>query len=414
MKRTLWMLVLAAPLAAAQERTGPAVSTADRAFPVKEVELRQEGADLVVEYVEPSGAKGKLNGMDVVEISIAPLAPARAAGSDDVQVVLRTGDVLVGSVEEGGKDSLVLASESLGRVNVDFGHIEQVAFLSQKPSWQKTPPPGMKNDVILTASGDRPSGTLRSISKGKLVYFNERRKRDVELKNSDLNQIWFMAVGPKPPSPPSTLYALLALTDGGAVQGTVKRYSGGALVFTDLYGAERKVPAGGLSAIYFKNGRVMYLSDLDPAKVDENANYIRGSEPQLSDLNYPWQRDANAGDAGKLSIRGREFRKGLGVHARSELTFALGGAFSRFQATVGIDDYALRLSGLDQAGNVSFIVSADGKVLEKKSGVTSKTAPIALDIDVKGRQELTLTVDFGEDRSGQCDFADWALARLIR
>jgi hypothetical protein len=302
----------------------------------------------------------------------------------------------------------------MGRVNIDFGHIDLVGFLSQKSLWNKTPPPGMKNDVLITSTGDRPAGTIRSISKGKVVYFNERRKRDVELKTSDLMQVWFMPVGPKPPAPPSTLYALLALTDGGSIQGTVKSYSGGALVFKDLYDVERKVPAGGLSAIYFKNGRVMYLSDLDPVKVDENANYIRGPEPQLSDLAFPWQRDANAGDAGKLSIRGKEYRKGLGVHSRSELTYPLGGAFSRFQATIGIDDYALRLSGLDQAGNVNFIVSADGKVLEKKAGVTSKSAPIQLDVEVKGRQELMLTVDFGEDRSGQCDFADWALARLIR
>ena len=42
------------------------------------------------------------------------------------------------------------------------------------------------------------------------------------------------------------------------------------------------------------------------------------------------------------------------------------------------------------------------------------TAPIQISVDIKGVKELVLHVDFGEDRSGQGDFADWALARIIR
>jgi len=88
--------------------------------------------------------------------------------------------------------------------------------------------------------------------------------------------------------------------------------------------------------------------------------------------------------------------------------------FNRFQAVIGIDDHAIRLTGLDPVGNVSFIVSGDGKVLERRDAFTSKSAPLAISVDIKGVRQLTLLVDFGEDQSGQGDFADWALARIIR
>jgi hypothetical protein len=204
------------------------------------------------------------------------------------------------------------------------------------------------------------------------------------------------------------------MTDGSEIRGTPKSYGAGGLAFVDLYKTERTVAAGKVAGLYFKNGRVIYLSDLAPFKVDENANYIRAAEPLPGDLSFPWQRDANAGDGGRLRIRGQEFRKGIGVHARSSLTFALEGGFSKFQAVVGIDDHAVRLTGQDPVGNVNFVISGDGKVLERRDGVTSRTAPASLSVDVRGVKELVLLVDFGEDRSGQGDFADWALARIIR
>ncbi len=412
MPRLLVLLLAALPLAA-QERAPITLATADRSFPVRSLEIRPKEAGLVVEFEEANGTRGSLDALDVVEIGVAPPAPRATAGPDDVQVFLRTGDVLVGALGDPGADAVKLESASLGAVEIPFDRIDRVEFLSRRSEWLKAAP-AMKSDTLLLSSGDRPSGTLRSVGRGEAVYYNERRKKEISVKTRELSQVFLMPVGAKPPSPPATLHGVFALVDGGSVQGVAKSFQAGRLVFADLYGTERTVPAAGLSAVYFRNGRVIYLSDTPPARVDENANYLRAPEPGPGDLAFPWQRDANAGDGGKLSIRGREFRKGLGVHARSELTWKIDGAFRRFQATIGIDDHAIRLTGADPAGNASFVVLADGKVLHRRDGVTSRTAPIALDLDVTGAKELTLLADFGEDRSGQADFADWALARLIR
>jgi hypothetical protein len=296
---------------------------------------------------------------------------------------------------------------------VPFERIEHVRFLAHRLLWQKTLPK-IDKDTLFITSGDKPSGTLNSISKAGIDYYNAKRKKDIKLPVGTTSAIYLTPSGDKPPAPPTTLYSVFQLTDGSEIKGIIKGFSAGTLRFTDLYGTEHSVPNAGVAGIYFKNGRVIYLSDLVPARVEENANYIRVAEPQPSDLVLPWQRDGNAGDSGKLLIGGKEFRKGIGVHARSELTFTFDGGFTKFQATAGIDDYALRLSGFEQAGNVTFTVMADGKQVFRKEAVTSKTGGVPISVSVAGCKEITLIADFGDDRSGQGDFADWALARLIR
>lgn len=396
-----------------QERGKITITTLDRTFEVKRIEIKEGAGGLAITATELSDAVTTIPGPDVVEIGFEAGETRPAPGPDDVEILLRTGDRLVGALGDPQTEAIQLASPSLGATTVPFGSVDQVRFLAHRTAWPKSAGE-IKGDTLFTASGDKPVGTIKTIGRGEIVYHHERRKRDVTLATKDALVVCFVPIPPDPPAPPPTLYAIVQLTDGSEIRGAPKSYGAGGLAFTDLYKTERTVAAGKVAGLYFKNGRVIYLSDLAAAKVDENANYIRAPEPLPGDLSYPWQRDTNAGDSGRLRIRGQEFRKGIGVHARSSLTFAIDGGFSRFQAILGIDDHAIRLTGQDPVGNVSFAVLGDGKTLERKEGVTSRTAPVSLSVDIKGVKELTLLVDFGEDRSGQGDFADWALARIIR
>jgi hypothetical protein len=409
---SLWWAAASLALGA-QERSRITITTLDRSFAARKIEIRAGTDGLTLVATDESDAVAAIPGIDVVEVGFAPVTPRTSPGPDDVEILLRTGDRIVGTLGEPREETVQVASASLGPTSVPFARIDQVRFLARRAEWPKVSGQ-ITRDTLYTASGDRPTGTIRSLGRGEIVYIHARRDRETKLATKDAVAASFVPIPPEPPAPPSTLYAIVQLTDGSELRGTPKSYGNAGLVFTDLYGGERTVSAAGVAGLYFKNGRVIYLSDLSPSKVEENANYIRMPEPLPGDLSYPYQRDAGAGDGGRLLIRGKEFRKGLGVHARSALTYTLDGAYSKFQATVGIDDYAVRLSGLDPVGNVSFVVLGDGQVLERRDGITSKSPPIILTVDVKGRKELTLLVDFGEDRSGQGDFADWALARVIR
>ena len=132
----------------------------------------------------------------------------------------------------------------------------------------------------------------------------------------------------------------------------------------------------------------------------------------MFDLVWHYRRDRSV-DGNPLCLRGRVYRKGLGVHSRCELTYDLGGAYRRFLSDVGIDKEEKGKDELREDGNVDVKVLVDGKMLFERKGLTARDGPVPIDIDLTGAKRLTLLVDFG-DKLDICDHADWAAARLIR
>ncbi|UOQ73010.1 PQQ-dependent sugar dehydrogenase [Hymenobacter cellulosilyticus] len=139
----------------------------------------------------------------------------------------------------------------------------------------------------------------------------------------------------------------------------------------------------------------------------------------LSDLSWvsassgwgPVERDGSNGeqdpsDSKTISLGGVTYAKGLGVHAASEIVYALGGSYSRFLSDMGVDDE------VGNNGSVKFQVYLDG-VLTYESGVlTGSSATGRLDLNVSGSSELRLVVTNGGNDNGY-DHADWAGARLL-
>ncbi|MFF3485366.1 glycoside hydrolase family 97 catalytic domain-containing protein [Streptomyces sp. NPDC002701] len=124
----------------------------------------------------------------------------------------------------------------------------------------------------------------------------------------------------------------------------------------------------------------------------------------------PVERDGSngerdPGDGGRLTLRGKSYDKGLGVHAASEVVVELNGSYQRFTTVVGIDD---EVAG---KGSVAFEVLGDGRSLASTGVLTSADAARGIDVDVRGVQRLTLRVTDGGD-GVDSDHADWADARL--
>lgn len=82
----------------------------------------------------------------------------------------------------------------------------------------------------------------------------------------------------------------------------------------------------------------------------------------------------------------------------------LGGACTRFTATVGVDDE------VGDGGSASFRAVADGRALFTSPVRYGPDGGTPVDVDVTGARRLDLTVDGGGDISA--DHADWADARL--
>jgi uncharacterized protein (DUF1800 family) len=144
-------------------------------------------------------------------------------------------------------------------------------------------------------------------------------------------------------------------------------------------------------------------------------------DPYLSEL--PWQsatsgwgpveRDMSNGgqmaaDGKVLTINGRTFSRGLGVHAKSEIVYNLAKQFQRFVADVGVDDEVA-----EGQGSVVFEVYADGRKMFESTRMTRGMSARRVDLTVTGVGLLKLVVLDAGDGIGS-DHADWGGARVYR
>jgi alpha-galactosidase len=114
-----------------------------------------------------------------------------------------------------------------------------------------------------------------------------------------------------------------------------------------------------------------------------------------------------AGDGHPISIRGKTYAKGLGVHALSNIVYNLttAGSCTSFNSDVGIDDE------VNGAGSVVFQVLLDGVKAFDSGVVTGTSAVKTATVNVTGKSQLTLVVN--DDGDGlTADHSDWAGAQL--
>jgi lysophospholipase L1-like esterase len=157
-----------------------------------------------------------------------------------------------------------------------------------------------------------------------------------------------------------------------------------------------------------------------------NARLLSGTQPPppppasnsyLSDLPFtvnangwgPPEKDRSNGETGAndghtLTLNGKTYAKGLGVHAASDLSFNLNGQYNYFFSDVGIDDEV-------SSGSAVFQVWADGvKIYD--SGTLNANSPIkSMVVSVAGVKQLRLVVTDAGDGNAY-DHADWAGAAV--
>ena len=175
---------------------------------------------------------------------------------------------------------------------------------------------------------------------------------------------------------------------------------------------KKTIPAASVVHIAFRNKRVIYLSDLTPASANERP-YIEGEGA----IAFACRKDSCVvGPARPISIDGKVYRKGLGVHSYSLLVFKTDKKYSRFSAVAGLDD------STGGQGSVEIRVYGDKKKLfdsgllvgKKWAEKFPKASSGARDVnvDLRNVEELMLVVDFGPD-GDVLDRAAWANAFLV-
>jgi hypothetical protein len=108
----------------------------------------------------------------------------------------------------------------------------------------------------------------------------------------------------------------------------------------------------------------------------------------------------SAGDGAPLSVGGRGFERGIGLHAPSLIFVRLGGTCQRFTAGVGVDD------GGGSRGSAQFRVVADDEQLWESPIMLATSLPARVEVGLEGKRWMRLEVTTGDD-GPEGDWADW-------
>jgi hypothetical protein len=185
------------------------------------------------------------------------------------------------------------------------------------------------------------------------------------------------------------------LADGSSLLSQPPRLADGQLTLAPIGAREVTVPWSSVRTVRAFSPRLKYLSEMKPSRV---------LEQPLVTLLRPWQKNRSVA-GGALTLRGRTFENGIGVHSRCLLTYDVDQPGEWFLAVIGVDD-ATR-----GRGDCEFVVLGDGRELLRRR-VTGKDPPQPIRVDIEAVRQLTLAVEPGQDLD-LADHADWCDARIL-
>jgi hypothetical protein len=251
--------------------------------------------------------------------------------------------------------------------------------------------------AVLLSNGDRVSGKLTGVDRGSLTL-----ETNGAVAKLPLSRVEAVAIGRQPSAVSRQARYAVGLRDGSLLY--VGEVVANEKELRLKIGDAITLSGGNVEDVVFLQslgGRGVYLSDLEPAEY-RHVPYL--------DLAWPLARDRNVlGES--LVVGGKRYLKGLGMHSAGRVSYRLDEKYTRFEATVAMDDSA------NGRGSVTFGVYLlrDGKLSEAyESGIVrGGDAPQRVSVDVAGAQGITLVVDFAE-RGDEMDRADWLDARLMR
>ncbi|NLR93300.1 NPCBM/NEW2 domain-containing protein [Flammeovirga agarivorans] len=132
--------------------------------------------------------------------------------------------------------------------------------------------------------------------------------------------------------------------------------------------------------------------------------YLTKEKASLVDSFWKVMNDEGI-EGGKISISGKKYNHGLGVHAPSKLVFPIESNYKTFAVIPGAND--------SNGGLIRMRILVDNKEVFNSGPIRSqKQKPELLQIDVQGKKEITLIVD-EEDGDKGGDHASWAGAYFM-
>jgi hypothetical protein len=401
--------------------------------------------------VKLTGVRGRDN---TLELSVQHLGRSRWVGVKDVlalhgpapkvessvAVYLVAGGELKGRLSSGGAldeldETVLVATPALGTVPVQVDRLRCVVFRSNAPlagpaAFQLPKGTKEKEAVFKRARRgfDTILGEVERFTADGILFQPTRAEAPLLFRYSELAAFALRGgvgpegAGPEGTGPHTVGQVQLITTAGDLLRVRLLRVAEGKL-WISTEGVELQVPLTRIAALSFRGGNFrggkgrVYLSELPVLREEERASADDlGARPLFK---YRRDRTASGGFVGSrrhpadgfLTVDGRTYGKGLGVHSRSQLVFRVPDGHTRFHALVGIDDEVLALG---VRGNADVRVKMRDKVLFTAKGLQRGQPPRNLGIlKVEPGALLTLEVDFGQGMF-LGDRVDWLSPVFLR
>jgi hypothetical protein len=257
-------------------------------------------------------------------------------------------------------------------------------------------------DLLMIRTGeaiDYHKGVLRDVSPSTVQF--ELDGEVLPVKRSKVHGLVYYHPPTRPAAEP-----ICQITDVGGSRWSVQTLQlADELTWTTPAGLKRTQPVSTVRQIDFSRGKVVFLSDLKPESVTFTPYFGTSKDLPLLETFFGLREDKNL-QSGPLQLGSKQYRKGLALHSRTKVVYRLPGRFSRFLATVGIDD-AVR-----PRGNVRLVIYGDDRVLlETTLSGADPAKPVELDL--AGVRRITVLADFGAEMDVS-DHLDLCEARILK
>lgn len=357
----------------------------------------------------PAGNEQTVPLEDVIAIRFLGRIPLLVqSGTQEFRLI--DGGRLRGQILANQGDRLRLQTALAGEIDLDLAHVRGfvalplTGFSGRKAEELVESDTGKGSpslDLVLDRRGSVYPGVVRRLDRTQLDLDHDELLQVVPIKILYVAGVRLADAGRASlPRPTDAVQVRISGRDDSVIQGTLRKIHLGKWHLSPSWNPEMTLvlDVEEIARVQMLGGKVQYLSQLQPVRVSEHTIL---APPQ------PYRLDQSAqGDA--LKIAGKRYPWGIGVHADSELTFALNGRFQEFRADIGL------AAREDQRGSVVFSVLGDGKELYRSKVVTAAEGqPIPVTLSVQGVKELTLQVTNAGDLD-LGDAANWGSARVLR
>lgn len=306
---------------------------------------------------------------------------------------LSAGDRVAGEPVALAGENLVWASALAGELRVPMSRIVALTRAGQPP------PDGRTNeDVVSLSNGDALRGIIAGIEGGKVLVQQPDAAEPTAVPIDSIGRISFAATG-APMADPGASSFRIRLADGSALPARAVTLADGKLSADLGDGKPRPIDLTRVAAIEQVNGPAAWLSGRLPSESSYVPFFGTGQE-------YPARMDASVDGSRDLRFGGQTFRRALGVHSRSTLTWPLDSSHAAFRTQYAVDE---RLPLADMTVRVRI---GDRVVHEQKSVRAGTLSPVIV-VDLTGAKSLTLEVDYGSGADVQ-DRLVWLEPALLK